>query len=1029
MRPGNSVIRPPSPGAGSMSTSASPTAASGAAHAHFFNHIASTIVRKPNPRVLVVHSDEARGFTLVAELTRIHCVVETASDMVSVVNKFRYPRYHDLIVIDRMVGDTAGVAIAQELRSIELHEQYQNRALEAAKTGATPSARRGRKQQQEQSAQEQAAVRRAMATGEPLPRSIVFGLCDTGEQRGPMAQAPSLNPHRADGGSSSTVPLPLDTVYRFAFDAVLRYPTSMHMNFIEEHFTTREPTTKLADPPTHAEVLRAVSSIAQGRYSSVALAQMRRQDEAAAALADPGYLANKLKSAEQDLRAAQDALREAEAETDVALESAQALRQELDSALDARAAAEADVTRLSLALKKRDAELATVDAEFKTYRDSIADMLAREREVIHADRAELEAERAAFDEAKAAKKARRGRSRSKSPKKGKTLNSSPVADPQLSAAAIADRKQNALVTTLTFQTEELQRLRRDLFDAQSALHQSRSEQQLLEVKLHRTRQHLAFTLRQPGALTGNANLTHLNAFASSPASPVTLLNQSSAERPRPRRRSSVMFGASFDGTNDGNSAAPSPRHLVKWAGDESGIMPSDSDPFAGTVGTVGGEGSHDEANQRRRQTVLREARQQRHNSRRLSMSNVSMDAALTKVALRAARRAWRCGLEKVEQAAMAGHDAASANGRDALLMELHGGGDALRRERGQLSRHVAALEAAVASFGKVDVSAEVLDAAEAVYSDATRNLARSHAPRTEIVRDLVKHFALDVHDAGEATRRLFTEAVVDVMRVTAAVVQQCHRYAAALVEDEAQHSAGQPKVSVACQPSAAPSLHPSPVTASPPPQRSLAGTPQAAALSRVPSPPPSSGRRAGSSKPADAVATEAISPEPLPPGGPTAAATALVSLVQGLDTRVVFVLKRASERLMQQQVARQNGFVDGAAALFRTVDSVVLPLVTAAAVSSNAKPRADFATQTDAPLPVNEGLLETIDRDLTSTIEKYDDDYGDGDGAADAPTAFASFARITSMIGQRMARRQSAAATGPFAQSTHGATSINFTVG
>ena len=362
------------------------------------------ILRKVHPRVLLVISDEATRLSMLLRLTKMNFVVDECADGDAAAVRYRHPGYYDVCLIDDEVGLASGVSVALQVRHIEVQDQFSAGAKQRSKSRvarqhhhASPSsvlpvttvASSMAKTDLSSSvvlmtsspSSTELLLASVVAPSTPLSSSssqaawastytVIVGLAHTLESRRVMIGSTVPN---TDG----RVPL---------FDLVLRHPFAMHEEFFLSTFVSKEVLERLSGPPTLTETLKILAGLNQFRtvtLTELATPEALRQialDKGVdplsvgiltgnqAPLPSAAVLHARLRTVENDWRAATDAMTEAQRETDAANVSAQTLRLRLQQSMDAQAAAEQETHALTSKL----------DAYKREYQALKADMVAME---------------------------------------------------------------------------------------------------------------------------------------------------------------------------------------------------------------------------------------------------------------------------------------------------------------------------------------------------------------------------------------------------------------------------------------------------------------------------------------------------------------------------------------------------------------------------------------------------------------------------------------------------------------------------
>jgi hypothetical protein len=585
----------------------------------FAARVAPWVVRKPHPRVLLVDSREPVRLPLIAELTQLQFVAEVVRSAASARKKFRYPGFHDFILVDsRGCPDGSAILIAQDIRGLEIEHK-----LTSAK----------------------AAHRGDSRWTVPIvtDRCIIIGLCDTADERYKLASAPAA----AAAGSPNTYSHgPVVDPDLLAFDLVLRYPLTLHLDFLMTTFSSGEapPTRAPATAPTHADLVRELNRVAKHRIPpqlrDKLLEQLPKQDAVEQASTEASILHARAKTAEAETLAAKAATSEAERETDAANRHAQQLRTERDDAVEARAVAEMRLQAVEEELARVVAENNQLKHEFRGYREGIASSVSHEVEVALAHVKTLQLN---FTAATAATFSPR---RKPSPRKKRGASTSVLQVPQVAVAPaqlVADAAAKAVdfAVEMKHLADETHRLRDQLHRTTSSSHAVHAENAVLRLRYARLKQYLTQTGiggsrgRLPGIDTGSFVMSPSNQAIKPTGSPTP-------------------------------HAYPAPH----FTGGQSSLTPHRPD-----------------ADTHRRQT-LRDARLQRQVVRRASAAAFDPSKFVEKTRHVHATNALRRMLRAAEAATMAAWDELSAITSHDALMRHEGVGDALRHDRSELE-HVA----------------------------------------------------------------------------------------------------------------------------------------------------------------------------------------------------------------------------------------------------------------------------------------------------------------------------------------------------
>ena len=407
---------------------------------------------------------------LVAELTLLGFVVDTVSTAEGARRKFRFPGYHDLVLVDgEGCRDGSAVAIAQDLRGLESEHRL---ALAGSGEGAKggPTGKR-------------AATVQALVT-------VVCGLCSTPELRSSLSAAPAA-PQIASGYGQRPAEETL-----LAFDMVLRYPLRIHTDSLMATFCSREGDVAPAvQAPDHPELLREVMRVAGHRFPLALQQKIRAQlpatEQFSLATAEAAALQSRIRSLEGEVAAAKSAAAQAEMETDVANTNARRLRDEVNDAVERRIEAEAILEGMSSELSEARRVRAAAAVEFEEFRRGVA---ARARADAHSS-VEAAATKLSEAAARAQGSPKRGRKHSPKSKRKGSPRKSPAAVPEtcvdaLVAAAASEAAQAAdeHAKSMRFLCDELDRSRAQQSEMHTRVAQLESECGVLRLRFLRLKQ-------------------------------------------------------------------------------------------------------------------------------------------------------------------------------------------------------------------------------------------------------------------------------------------------------------------------------------------------------------------------------------------------------------------------------------------------------------------------------------------------------------------------------------------------------------
>jgi hypothetical protein len=577
--------------------------------AGFKANVEPWIVRLPHPRFLLVLSSPTATVPLLAELTQLGIVVELASTAVMARQKYKYPGYHACIIVDhRGASDGTAISIAQDLRAL----------------AADHEAALGARQRNEQ----------VSAFHVPVThnRTILIGFCDTAEQRQKLATA-------STNAALSAVQSLLDAALLARepplFDLVLKYPLSVHLDFLSNTFISDEGLpTKAIKAPKPAELLRELNHVAGKRLT--ARHQQRLHEMIVTHASSEGapplsaaQLVSELASAKHDLTLARASVTEAEKETDVANAHARALRDERDESVERRVAAEAKLSALEFELSQYRAENTRLLAELHAFTSTVA-----ERVKADADAALQAVRDFVFPgEPLPSSPKRSSPKRKPSPKRRRSPPASAAV--QVDTDAVAYRVSQLtrdFALDLKFFSDELVRCRDLLHRSDSAKHRLEAENETHKLRFTRLQQYL---LR-----------THL-----------------SAKELTSRRDDEDAF-------NVPAPQSPSAASFPSWVASGSAFSPT---PLAGNRNAgllargFGFAGDHDEDHSKRQ--TLKDARLLRSVNRRASLSTVDPALFVPKDRHRRIVASLRGLLSRIEANAMKLAEAGSVSSRTTLLFD------------------------------------------------------------------------------------------------------------------------------------------------------------------------------------------------------------------------------------------------------------------------------------------------------------------------------------------------------------------------
>lgn len=472
-----------------------------------------SVVRKPFPRILLVHPHEPTRRQLVVQLTSKRFVVETAADAKSTLNKHRYPGYHDAIFINHTVGELSGTFIAQELRKKE--------AVEAAIPSQVIAQQERIKAQyfpqpklndisgfdehlpassSTKSALELLTKKLAMRTfvqtvsdgaqhranpqGSYKARSLIFGLCDTPEQRSQMTSAVVKLSDAPDAIYDVVDGIVKEKAIKWpsAFDTVFRYPLTMHLHFLEEAFVSFETIPRLTQVPTHLQIVQLISHISEHRApGSLSFGVGREESSLGRANPVESALLGRIKQAEDESRAAASAVSEAEYETDRANANVHRLRSEADLLEELLAYEKGEVNRLKHEVQQLQQSTERSRKEFSDYRSILSEHVEKLVQELREAQSSPKSPVQAVPELPSPSK----KEANKSPKKRRGKRS-PA--PEIPTFPRIQEMHDSLLRHLNFMIDENSRIRNELCATQSQLYSAQWERDILLEKTKRVKE-------------------------------------------------------------------------------------------------------------------------------------------------------------------------------------------------------------------------------------------------------------------------------------------------------------------------------------------------------------------------------------------------------------------------------------------------------------------------------------------------------------------------------------------------------------
>lgn len=598
--------------------------------------LTTRVVKRPHPRALVVHACDGL-LPVIAELARLQMVSSTARSAAEARRMFRYPGYHDVIFIDfRGAKDGSVIAVAQDLR--RLASEHAGALAVAKKT-----IHLGRH-----------------TTAFPDQPCVIIALCDTAEQRQKLLEVPAVPP--LSGRAHRGMPLTP------AFDTVLRYPLSVHSDFLASTFCSLEGPPARADaPPSHIDIVREMSRIADHRLPAELREALLRSAGGSeiASTANESHAGVRTRLLEADLASAQAAATEAELETDAANRHAQVLRDERDAAVERCAVAEKESEGLRAEVDLLTVECTRLRAEMDVLKKHVASHRQPTSPLVAAT--PTTAPNASFTpvkpQARRPSQQRRGSSPSRRPPSSPTRHrrTSPVnAAGEAADGQAADTAAMAsdFASKIQFFVDELERTRDKLYSLTRGHHKVCAELAVSRLRFARVLQFVArLALISHEANDGNDG-------SASPLVSTPLFG---------RGRSASMDLSAQTPFASGATLQPPGRNAP----------PAAADPDDG-------------ANSRR--SALREARLQRHAMRRLSLSNIDPGRQVSRERHQQRVASLREMVRRGEVTAMAAADSASQQRENSRLLSCAGAGASVLIERNRAGFEEGQIDEALTSL-------------------------------------------------------------------------------------------------------------------------------------------------------------------------------------------------------------------------------------------------------------------------------------------------------------------------------------------